>query len=47
MLTELKAMGHKVDSSIKKLALVNVITQKDKEITTFSDGRGEGGSVNF
>ena len=47
VLTELKAMGHKVDSSTEKLAVVNVISQKDKSITTFADDRGDGGSVRF
>jgi len=47
VLTELKAMGHKVDSSAEKLASVNVISQKDKSITTFADERGGGGSVRF
>ena len=47
VLTELKAMGHKVDSSSEKLALVNVISQKDKAITAFADERGDGGSVKF
>ena len=47
VLTELKAMGHKVDSSAEKLASVNVISQKDKSITTFADERGDGGSVRF
>ena len=47
VLTELKAMGHKVDSSTEKLGVVNVISQKDKLITTFADERGDGGSVKF
>lgn len=47
VLTDLKAIGHKVDRSPEKLAVLNVISQKDKLITTFSDDRSDGGSIKF
>lgn len=47
VLTDLKGMGHKVDNSPEKLGILNVISQKDKQITTFADERSDGGSIKF
>ena len=47
VLTDLKAMGHKIDSTAEKLGSINVISQQSKKIATFADENNDGGSVRF
>eukprot|EP00794_Sanderia_malayensis_P011955 gene11955-13192_t len=47
VLTDLKSMGHKTDTSATALGTVNIISQQNKDIVSVADDRKSGGTSQF